>query len=182
MRVNRRALALLAGAAALASPAGALAAKTKVYDPPGKAGASEYAEVVPSSGGNVAPPYMGGGNPTAAQISKLGAGRSGVRKLAKLGTQGAAAAHFAAQTAPVRSTAPALPATGGLASGGSGGPARATQLRAQRGSAINGLAGLLGGSDAGGIGVLLPLLLALGLGGAIAFSAARVLRARRPPA
>jgi len=169
MRVGRLALALTL-TVGLISPASVLAAKTKVYDPPGKAGANEYAEVIPSSGGNVAPPYMNGGNPTAAQISKLGSGKVGVRRLARLGKQGAAAAQFAAQTAPTRTPAaggPGRPANG-LATG-----ARGQTLAARGSSALSGVARLLSGAG-GGLGALLPLLLALGLGAAIALAATRV--------
>jgi hypothetical protein len=49
------------------------------------------------------------------------------------------------------------------------------------GSALSGLLHLIGGSDAGGIGVFLPLLLAFGLGAAVAGGALHVLRRRQPP-
>ena len=139
----------------LASPA--FAGKTKVYDPPGKAGANEYAEVVPSAGGNVAPPSSGGGNTTGAQISNLGAGKLGIKKLAKLGAQGTAAAQFALQTVPNPTSTRLPPPTAST-------PARAgTALKAPAGSALAGVGRLLGGSDIDGIGLLLPLLLAGGL-------------------
>jgi hypothetical protein len=167
-------------AMALLSAAPAVAGKTKVYAPPGKAGSSQYSEVVPTGGGNVQTPAMGAANPTAKQISSLGAGGTGLRKLSKLGKQGAAAAQFAQQTAPaiVHSThglnGPSAP------SGGK--PAKAAPLSPTNGSAITGITSVLGGSDAGGIGVLLPLLLAFCLGAAVALSVARVRRERRPPA
>lgn len=173
MRSSRAALALVLAGFLILAPA-ALAAKVKIYAPPGKAGTSEYSEIVPSAGGNTQPPAMGGGNATAAQMSKLGSGKQGVTKLSKLGKQGAAAAQFAQATAPV-----VVHSTHGL-----GGPAGATGSArlggatsgSASGSALSGIGDLLGGSDAGGIGPFLPLLLAFGLGWAAALG---LLRARR---
>ena len=154
-RMRSRASALLLVATAwltLASPA--FAGKTKVYDPPGKAGANEYAEVVPSAGGNVAPPSSGGGNTTAAQISKLGAGKLGIKKLTKLGTQGTAASQFALQTAPSPTPTRLPPPAASV-------PSRAgSVVKAPVGSALAGVGQLLGGSDADGLGLVLPVSLA----------------------
>lgn len=172
MRVIRLTSAALVTALLIAAPAEA--GKTKTYAPPGKAGTSQYSEVVPTSGGNVQTPAMGGGNQTAAQISRIGAGRAGVRKLSKLGKQGAAAAALAQQTAP----ALVKPAHG-LASRSSK-AAPATLIAASGGSALSGVSHLLGGSDSGGIGLFLPLLLAVGLGVAVAAAAVRSRRAREP--
>lgn len=128
------------------------AAAAKVYAPPGKAGATQYSETLPASGGNVAPPgatpYTGSGKPgSLGPIAKLGSGAAGVRHLAKLGTEGQAAAGFAQATAPAAVT----PDRAGAPAGASGG------------SAVHGLLSLLGGSDAGGIGLFFPALLALSL-------------------
>ena len=168
-------------AMALLSAAPAVAGKTKVYAPPGKAGSSQYSEVVPTGGGNVQTPAMGAANPTAKQISSLGAGGTGLKKLSKLGKQGAAAAQFAQQTAPaiVHSTHGLLgPQSGTRAAT----PGRTKPLDSSGGSALGGITSVLGGSDAGGIGVLLPLLLAFCLGAAVALSVVRVRRERRPSA
>jgi hypothetical protein len=154
--------------------ASAPVAIAKNYAPPGRAGTSEYAEDIPSAGGNVKTPAMGGGNTTAAQISKLGAGKTGLRKLSKLGKSGSAAAEFALQTAPTTSVSP-TPA-------GAGRRARPGVLTASSGSAISGLEHLLGGSDVDGIGVFLPMLLAFGLGAAIGVSAWRFWRRPEPSA
>ncbi len=166
-------LAVLAGSA---WTAGAATAGEKIYAPPGKAGSSQYAEVIPSSGGNVSTPALGGGgNTTPTQISALGAGRIGVKRLSKLGKAGAGAAQFAQVTAPVR-----LPAARATPRRGVQGTT-STLGNGTAGSALTALTDLLGGSDAGGIGVLLPLLLAFAAGAAIT---AGVQRARRgqPPA
>jgi hypothetical protein len=170
MRVIRTTLAVLVAALLVAGPAEA--GKTNTYAPPGKAGTSEYAEVVPTAGGNVSPPVLGGSaNKTAAQISNLGAGKAGAHKLSKLGKQGAAAAQFAQQTAPT-----VVHSAHGLGPQSARTPS--TRLRVSSGeSALSGVSHLLGGSDAGGMGVFLPLLLAFGLGAALAFA---ILRLRRP--
>jgi hypothetical protein len=172
MRLIRTALMVLA--AVLLNSAQAYAGGTKTYAPPGKAGTSEYSEVVPTSGGNVSTPAMGIVNKSAAQISSLGAGRAGARKLAKLGKQGAAAARFAEETAPA-----VLHSAHGLG-GITRGTGSATLAAPSGGSAMSGITNLLGGSDAGGIGVLLPLLLAFGLGAAVAVGVVRMRRSRDP--
>lgn len=148
----------------------------KHYAPPGKAGASEYFETVPAPGGNVAPPT----NPTAATgkaISKIGRGAVGTRKLQKLGKDGQSAAALAKATAPV--VAPASTVT---PSKHSRSTSKAAPTVASGGSAVSGMLHLLGGSDQGGIGAFLPLLLAFGLGAAVAIMAVRLRHARRPSA
>lgn len=181
MRSIRTGLAVLAACLLVSAPV----AVAKNYAPPGKAGTSEYAEDIPAAGGNVSTPSMGGGNKTAAQIDKLGAGKAGVRKLAKLGKAGAAAAQFAQQTAPVTTNSTTSPARKTTA------PARTTShhhatpagrpasavLTASGGSAISGLGHVIGGSDVDGIGIFLPLLLVLSAFGAVV---AGTLRMRRP--
>lgn len=149
-------------------------ALAKNYAPPGRAGTSQYAEDIPAAGGNVSTPAMGGGNKTAAQIDHIGAGRQGVHRLAKLGRTGAQAAQFAQATAP-----PAPSSTHGLTSGPQTTVTAENKgvLTASGGSALGGVGHLLGGSDAGGIGVFLPLLLALTLAASILAAALRLRRA-----
>jgi hypothetical protein len=180
MRSIRTGLAVLATGLLLAAPVAA----AKNYAPPGKAGTSEYAEDIPAAGGNVSTPAMGGGNKTAAQIDKLGAGKAGVRKLAKLGKTGAAAAQFAQQTAPVTTNAVVSTTVVSTTVSGAGRHAstpahRPTSavLTASGGSAISGLGHMIGGSDVDGIGVFLPLLLVLSAVGAVVVG---VLGMRRP--
>jgi hypothetical protein len=183
MRLIRTALLVFAvGGLALAP-----AAAAKNYAPPGKAGTSEYAEVIPSGGGNVSTPSLGGSpNKTPAQISKLGDGGTGIHNLAKLGKTGAQAAQFAQQTAPTRAsrpksrpsspTATTQSTTSGSKSGsGSGGSAQrpSTVFVAAKGSALSGIGHLIGGSDQGGIGILLPVLLGLMLAGAVGYLVGR---------
>ncbi len=180
MRIQRIVLALVA-LAFLASAPAALAGKSTTYAPAGKAGSSEYSEVVPASGGNVAPPSTGGGNTTATQISALGSGKAGVHKVAKLGKAGAAAAVFAQATAPVASTHGFGSPTAG--STGTAGAHHVSVLTSSSGgSGVSAIGHLLDGSDAGGLGVFLPLLLAFGLGAAVTVSVQRARRERQPPA
>jgi hypothetical protein len=182
MRSIRTGLAVLTAGLLLSAPGAA----AKNYAPPGKAGTSEYAEDIPAAGGNVPTPSMDGGNKTAAQIDHLGAGKVGMRKLAKLGKTGAAAAQFAQQTAPVTTNSTTSPAAQPTTAAGTshhhstaaGRPASAV-LTASGGSAISGLGHVIGGSDVDGIGVFLPLLLVLSAVGAVVVG---VLRMRRPGA
>jgi hypothetical protein len=143
-------------------------APARVLAPPGHAGANQYFEVIPTSAGNAAPPGSirgsgsAGGGPQA--LATLGRGRSGDSRLARLGKDGKAAAALAASTAPAavpgerigRGTASVPPS----ASGG--------------GSVASGVAKALTGSDTGGLGLLLPVLLATGLVVALGITAARL--------
>lgn len=164
MRWMRRASILIFCAVSLAAPGEAFAL---TIAPPGKAGADQYFETIPSSAGNVAPPGGGTGGSGPAQ-APLGQGRAGIAKLVRLGQDGRAAAAFAATSAP-------SPAHGAPA----GGAARVPD--GQGGSASGALARVLTGSDAGGLGLVLPLLLATSLIAAIGLAAARRRRQGGPP-
>ena len=161
-------LVVLLLAALLLISAQAYAGKVKMYAPPGRAGTSQYGEDIPTGGGNAQPPSMTGGNKTAAQIAGLGSGKVGARKLATLGKAGAAAARFAEQTAPTRAA---------FGPTNQGSTRNHVTLAASGGSAITGLGHLIDGSDQGGIGIFLPLLLALSLIGTAVLG---VRRSRRP--
>lgn len=164
MRLIR--VAVLVLSVALLVSGQAMAAKTtKMYLPPGRAGASQYGEDIPTAGGSGLSPAETGGNKTAAQISRLGAGKLGIRKLAKRGKTGVAAAKFAQQTAPAVSSGPSKAVA-----------RHGEVLTASGGSAMSGLGHLIDGSDANGIGVFLPLLLALSVLGAVAVG---IFRTRR---
>jgi hypothetical protein len=181
MRVLRTVLAVLALSAVVWVPSAA----AKQYAPPGKAGTSEYAEDIPTAGGNVQTPAMGGGNRTAAEIDKLGAGRAGMRKLTKLGKPGLAVALFVQQTAPAThttGTAPATTSTHGTKKPGAAATApQPSTLRASGRSALSGIGSTITGSDVDGIGAFLPLLLAFGLGAAVAVTVLRLRRDGQPP-
>jgi hypothetical protein len=147
---------------ALSSVASAL-----VLAPPGHAGANQYFEVIPTSAGNAAPPgsVRGSGNASAGSqaLAPFGHGSKGDAKLAKLGKDGRAAAAVVAATAP--GTVPAGARADAYNNGTS-----------PEGSAAHGIATALGGSDAGGLGLLLPLLLATALIVALGIVAARMRR------
>ena len=127
----------------------AVNASARVLAPPGHAGTNQYVEVIPTSGGNAAPPgtVPGSGNANASSkaLAPFGHGSTGDTRLAKLGKEGRAAAALAAATAPT-------PAAGQNRE-------RAAAAAAGGGSVASGLWHALSSSDAGGLGLLLPLLL-----------------------
>jgi hypothetical protein len=161
-----RLIAATAVSAALALAPAASAAQI-VLDPPGKAGANQYFETIPTSNGNAAPPS--GGVPTKPPaIDASGPGRSTLHQLQKLGADGHAAANFAQQSAPVISHAGRRDKNGKAGSTSSTDGSRrnpGVNLGATAAAATTGDSGLgeifhvLGGSDAGGIGLFLPILL-----------------------
>jgi hypothetical protein len=126
-------------------------ASALVLAPPGHPGTNQYVEVIPTSAGDAAPPgtVRGSGNSDASgsALAPFGRGAKGDARLAKLGKDGQAAAALAASTAPT-------PAPGGTEPNGELGAA------AGGGSIASGLSHALGSSDTGGLGLLLPLLLA----------------------
>jgi hypothetical protein len=166
MRWMRGAILLVTISGLISVPA---AASPLVLAPPGHAGANQYFETIPTSSGNAAPPgsVRGSGNATAspAALSALGQGRRGDQRLARLGKNGQAAAVMAASTAPT----PVAGAPGASTSPVTHGPGPA-------GSIASGISHVLTGSDAGGLGVALPLLLATALIAALGVLAARLWR------
>jgi hypothetical protein len=172
MRLVRTALVAMAISTLVSSPV----AIAKEYAPPGKAGTSEYAEDIPTAGGNVQTPAMGGGNNTATEIDHLGSGKPGMRKLVKLGKAGSAAALFAQQTAPATTQDTSSRTRGRGNSHQLSGTLPQSTLIADGGSALSAISHLIGGSDVDGIGIVMPLLLAFGLGWV---AAAGVLRLRQ---
>jgi hypothetical protein len=179
MRRMRWALVIAVSLAMLCVPGESLAISLA---PPGKSGADQYFETIPSSGGNVAPPAGGPSTPAGNHaLSRLGHGRAGAAKLNRLGKQGQAAAAFAANTAPTR----AAPGVASSALGGNPtGPAPVTAApTSQSQSPASALAGALTGSDSGGLGLILPLLLATALIAAVGVGVGRLEARRRaePP-
>jgi hypothetical protein len=170
MRWMRWALVVLAASGAL--PAAASAA---VLAPPGHAGANQYFETIPTSSGQAAPPGSVRGSGTSSSshaLAAFGRGQATDAKLAKLGKPGRAAAALAASTAPAPATGAAAEAAraaaGSGASGGSGG------------SIGSGVWHALGSSNTGGLGLLLPLLLATALLVALGIVAASFRSRDRP--
>ena len=162
MRSMRRIALLGSSLLLLAAPSSALGAV--VLAPPGHDGANQYVEVIPTSAGNALPPGTVGGSGSAtagpSALSGLGQGRSTDAKLARLGKDGRAAAAVAASTAP--SAVPNAHSGGGVTPE-TGGGAASDQGGSAQGSVPSGVADALAASDAGGLGLLLPLLLVTAL-------------------
>ncbi len=179
VRMMRRALVAIGLTLVLVVPEQAMA--HQVLTLPGKAGANEYFETVPTSGGNAAPPgFDGSGNNGTNAIAHLGHGRVGVARLSHLGNAGAAAAALAASTAP----------SSAIAGGSEHGTARRELGRLAQSYAVNqppgqsassALESALTGSDDGGLGVILPLLLGAAVLVAIGLGVFRTRRHTRPP-
>jgi hypothetical protein len=125
-----------------------------VLEPPGKAGANQYSETIPTAGGNTTPP-QGAGTPPAGggTLATLGRGRAGEARLARRGSDGRAAAALAAATAPPGTATPPNARTSSNA-------AANAVLAPHSNSPLSTILRALTGSDNGGIGALLPLLLA----------------------
>lgn len=149
MDVGRRSV-VVAAVIGLALPSTALAQQT--IAPPGKSGADQYFETLPSAKGNVAPPSGGAG--------AGGSGGASIRSLERLGRDGQAAGALAAATTP----------PGG--SRGTGNGAATANSRSPLGT----LTHVLDGSDAGGIGIALPILLFASLALAIFLALFRLRR------
>lgn len=170
-------LAVLA-AASLTAVAGAA-----VLAPPGKSGANQYFEDIPSSQGNAAPPGTGGPSSPASVLGSIGRGRAGARSLAKLGKDGQAAAVLATETAPssgAQARSSARHAGGASTRAGvstrAGGPGALEPLiPSSGGSSTGALVRALGGSS-GGLGLLFPVLLVAGLLAAAVGAGARLMR------
>jgi hypothetical protein len=158
--MNPRRLILLLTALALTIvllPAAAAAkGGTTLYAPPGHAGASEYSEDLPTGGGSTTQPTNLSA-PSPVQLNKLGQGKQGARRLQHKGSQGKAAANWARATAPSTLS----------------GTTHAHAANLQSGSATSGILNVLGGADTGGLGAVLPLLLALVLAAAVGFALGR---------
>jgi hypothetical protein len=153
----RAALASCAACLALAAPA---AAQSDRIAPPGNAGVDEYLETIPGADGN---------RPSARRPDETPALSGSARwRLEALGDDGRAAAALADATAPPR------PGAGRPATGGSGRPPGAGLERAGDGSgAVSAVVDRAFGTDDGGMGAALPLLLAASLAGAVALALAR---------
>jgi hypothetical protein len=147
-------LTTIACVSLLAAPALARGADHLI--PPGKSGADQYFETIPSSAGNAAPPQ---GTPTSsapAAVAVTPTARAGARALGRRGKDGKAASSLARDTAP-----PPLAPSSGEPSG-----------RAGHGGIGSTLSRALG-SDSGGLGAAFPILLLATLLAALAVGAAR---------
>ena len=163
MARNAARLLALLGAALTLGP-GLASARTRTLAPPGNSAISQYVEVVPTaSDGRPAATIHPAGGPRSGGPGTGQSGPLSRRATAQLDARGQAGRGVASL---VRSTAPAGPGSGrpqALTSGG-GSPVGSV-LRA-----------LTGSSSSGGLGVLLPLILAASFLGA---GAVALLRRRR---
>lgn len=150
--------------------------------PPGNSAADQYAEGAPGADGNNAPSNKGGGSDGGG----LGGGGSGGSQggggssssglspsvendLQQQGATGATAATALGANAPNRGSGSQSNRGAGLGSGpGGAGQGSGSGASANEGSALGDIAdSLLTGSDEGGMGVALPILLALALLGGL---------------
>jgi hypothetical protein len=159
-----RALAVfLAMLGASTLPASAAAA---TYAPPGNAGIQQYFDPLPSSGGDVAAPGVSG-----AGAGANGSLPAGLRhRLARQGAAGAAVARLIAAN-PVASSRPTGRASGRGSSSSTGSAGKLAPLpltAAPRGGLSQLLDAAVTGTGAGGVGILLPLVLVAALGVVIA--------------
>lgn len=145
------------GLMALLIPATASAAAPRAM-PPGVSGANQYIETLPGPAGNVPTESLGGegrGKRTPAQVL----GRSEAAQLEALGPDGRAAARLAAATAP------------GRGDGRAGGREATNPSGA---SPVNQIVGQVSGtSGSGGMGLLLPALIASAAVAAAAYALGR---------
>src|SRR5438270_1223913 len=140
--------------------------------PPGNSGASQYAESVPTASGNQPTSSLpGGGGSQGGGGGQGGSGGPGgsavssatVHALSAQGAAGTAAATLALATAPSRASSPAgARHRGGPGSGvtATGGQQQVTGASVGAPSAAGSLVKALTGSSSGGLGLLLPVLLA----------------------
>jgi len=157
-----KAVVALATTASLAFSTSAFGA---ILVPPGKSGANQYFENIPSAQGSSAPPTYGRSavSPPSA-IAALGRGRAGTAALARLGKDGQAAATLAQETAPAPARGTGRGAGGPSGRGASPHPVAIPAVTAD--SPASAVSHALGGS--GGLGALLPILLVASLLAAIA--------------
>jgi hypothetical protein len=131
----------------------ASAAAAATTTPPGNSGVDQYTETFPTAEGGEGTGSQRGGDPSRAL------GDQTAQRFADAGAAGRAAANLAAATAPRAAGRPA-PASGSGGSGDLSGP-------------LGVLEHAVGTSDSGGMGPLLPLLLAATLLAASGYLLAR---------
>jgi hypothetical protein len=159
----RALVVFLAVLGASALPAGAAAA---TYAPPGNAGIQQYLDPLPAAGGDVAAPGSSSA-PAGTGAGENGSLPAGLRhRLARQGAAGAAVARLIAAN-PVASSRPTGRASGrgsGSSTGSAGMLAPLPLTAAPRGGLSQLLDAAVTGTGAGGVGILLPLVLVAALG------------------
>ena len=142
MRTRKTVVLVLLAVLSLAVPAAA----QQVNAPPGNAGVDEYLETVPGAGGN---------RPTNRDTGRAPLPAPARRALERQGTDGQAAADLAERTGPAPTQRDKQPAPAAQPPGG------------DRGGALGALGRAADGSDEG-MGLVLPILLALSAAAALA--------------
>jgi hypothetical protein len=159
----RLALALAVWASIASLPA---AAEALTIAPPGNAGIDQYKEKIPGPGGSETARPGESQGPPPAPAAVLG--KRNAEKLSRLGADGRAAARLAARTASARTAA---------ARHAGKNPAAQADRAAAGGSGSSGLlevvAQATGSSSSGEMGLLLPLIIAAAVVGAVAYAVTR---------
>jgi hypothetical protein len=153
--------------------------------PPGAAGANQYMETLPGPGGNE-PTTGHSGNQHGSEARNPGRvlGKANAQKLEELGPEGVAAAHLAAESAPTAAGGKRPDSNQGTKGGQSKSPvsgesAGRHESSGTGSSAVGQVVGQLSGSsNSGGIGLLLPVLIAMTVVGAAAYLLGRHRSAR----
>jgi hypothetical protein len=172
---TNRTLASLVLSVALAAPSAAAAASqppVTTIAPPGNSAIDEYKETVPGPGGDQSEPPGGTGHHGALTPDQQ-------RALNKLGPDGRALASVVDATAPRSAHSSRAPSSTGSGLGSAPATAATAGAVGARSTVSATLAAAVGHDGGGGMGLLLPLLLAAGLLGVIVRGAAR--RWRRTP-
>lgn len=136
-------------------------AKRRVLAPPGNSAIGQYVEVIPTASGPTPVSALQGGGGSGGRGGAGALPRSAAKALAARGAAGKAVAKLVRATAP--STGPSARRHSAAASAR---PAvRAGSARSAPSAAGSVLKALTGSSPSGGLGLLLPVLLALALVG-----------------
>jgi hypothetical protein len=169
-----RILLLVVALAFLAAPA-AQAACDPATVPGGNSQIDEYTETVPGACGDHQSQTGGAGGAGGHSGNGPAAPAATVEELQSAGPDGAATAGLVDDVAPGPDTGSGDPATGGSDQAGGSKPSGSTNAQEGGaadgdGSVLSGVARSLGGADdSAGLGIVLPLVLAASLIGALAY-------------
>jgi hypothetical protein len=152
--------------------------------PPGVSGANQYTETLPGPGGNESTAVISGAKqPTDKKSTRAPAQALGAEQAAtleSLGPEGRAAARLAADGVPARSggknkgQGSGHPSGGGKGGGGKGTTTTAVEAGDGSGAVNQVLGQVVGSSDSGGgMGLLLPLLIAMSVVAAAGYAVGR---------
>jgi hypothetical protein len=168
VRVRTTALALAIGLVALLLVPGAASAKhcgTHTRNPAGNSESEQYGETVPGACGNKVPGGGAGSPGTASPATQ--------HELQSLGPAGRATATLAQATSPGGKALQRAVRSSGGESGGSAAVPAGKGEGTSLGSLLAALSRALTGDSSGGVGILLPLVLAAVAAGGIAIALRR---------